>query len=138
MDSALPATAVAVDAPAVPVRSDADRLARRLLRLPIDGPRVSLFGAQSAFQRSIAISATRCLITYIFLPILRPIVDLSGGVGPALGITVGAVSMIAIFFAVRRFFAADHKWRWGYAGIGGGIFVLLTVQAIIDARALLG
>lgn len=121
-----------------PERSVADRRMRHLLRLPPDGPKVSLFAAQSAFSRSIAISATRCLITYVLLPILRPLVDLSGGVGPALGLTVGAVSMVAIVFAVRGFFAADHKWRWGYAWVGGGIFVLLTVQAVFDVRALLG
>ncbi|MGY6500740.1 MAG: hypothetical protein ACXIVQ_07620 [Acidimicrobiales bacterium] len=121
-----------------PERSAADRRMRRLLRLPVDGPKVSLFAAQSAFSKSIAISATRCLITYVLLPILRPLIDLSGGVGPALGLTVGFVSMVAIVFAVRRFFAADHKWRWGYTWVGGGIFVLLTVQAIVDVRALLG
>jgi hypothetical protein len=124
--------------PQVPRRSAADLRMRRLLFLPLDAPKVSLFAAQSAFQKSIAISATRCLITYIFLPLLRPVIDLSGGVGPALGLIVGTVSMVAIFFAVRRFFAADHKWRWQYAGIGGAIFVLLTVQAVIDVRNLVG
>lgn len=122
----------------VPERSSADLLARRLLLLAPDAPKVSLFAAQSAFQKSIAISATRCLITYILLPVLRPLIDLSGGVGPALGLTVGAVSMVAIAFAVRRFFAADHKWRWHYSGVAGAIFVLLTVQAVVDLRALIG
>jgi hypothetical protein len=134
--------ATVTNAPAAPLdtprRSDADRVARRLLRLPVDGPKVSLFGAQGAFQKSIAISAIRCLITYIFLPVLRPVVDLSGGVGPILGLSLGAVSMVAIALAVRRFFAADHKWRWGYAAIGGSIFVLLVVQSVIDVRNLIG
>jgi hypothetical protein len=138
MDTTVPQSPTA-DLVAPPVRrSDADRFVRRLLGLPADAPKVSLFGAQSAFQKSIAISATRCLITYIFLPLLRPVVDLSGGVGPALGLVVGTVSMVAIVFAVRRFFAADHKWRWGYGAIGGSIFLLLTVQAVVDVRALLG
>jgi hypothetical protein len=135
MDTVTPDTAPSAE---VPQRSDADLLARRLLRLPPDAPKVSLFAAQSAFQKSIAISATRCIITYILLPLLRPVIDLSGGVGPALGLTVGAVSMVAIVFAVRRFFAADHKWRWHYSAIGGAIFVLLTVQAVFDVRALVG
>lgn len=134
MDSAAPSTAAAD----IPRRSDADLLARKLLRLDPDAPRVSIFAAQSAFQKSIAVSATRCLITYIVLPLLRPVLDLSGGVGPALGLTVGAVSMVAIVVAMRRFFAADHKWRWHYSAIGAAIFVLLTVQAVVDVRALLG
>ena len=136
MDTTVPSAAtLGVD---VPERSSADLLARRLLFLEPDASKVSLFAAQSAFQKSIAISATRCLITYILLPVLRPLIDLSGGVGPALGLTVGTVSMVAIVFAVRRFFAADHKWRWHYSGIAGAIFVLLTVQAVVDVRALIG
>lgn len=127
-------------APETPVisRSAWDRRARRLLALDPDGPKSSLFGAHGAFSKSIAISATRCLITYILLPLLAPVVDLSGGVGPFLGIALSVVSIVAIYFATRRFFAADHKYRWGYAVIGGGIVVLLVVQGIIDAVALLG
>lgn len=125
---------------AVPERSDADRAMRRLLRLPVDGPKASIFGAQAegAFQKSIAISAIRCLITYVLLPVLRPIVDLSGGVGPVVGLVVGTVSMVAIAFSVRRFFAADHKYRWPYTVVGGGIFVLLIWQSVVDVQALLG
>ena len=134
MDATVTNTAPGVGAPP---RSSADRLARRLLGLPVDGPKVSLFG-EGAFQKSIAISGIRCLITYIFLPILRPVVDLSGGVGPILGMALGAVSLVAIVVAMRRFFAADHKWRWGYGAIGLGIIVLLIVQAVLDVRALAG
>lgn len=135
MDATVPT--VASTEVATPSRSNADRMARRLLGLPVDGPKVSLFG-EGAFQKSIVISGIRCLITYIFLPILRPVVDLSGGVGPILGLALGAVSFVAIVIAIRRFFAADHKWRWGYGGIGAGIVVLLIVQAVLDVRALIG
>ncbi|QGG93652.1 hypothetical protein [Actinomarinicola tropica] len=133
MDTTVPA------APTVahPPRSDADRAMRRLLRLPVDGPKTSILGAEGAFQKSIAISAARCLFTYVLLPVLRPLVDLSGGVGPVLGLLVGAVSMVAIAFSVRRFFAADHKYRWHYTVVGGGIFVLLVWQSVLDVQALL-
>jgi hypothetical protein len=118
-------------------RSDADRRMRRLLRLPADGPRASIIDANNAFSRSIALSATRCLITYVVVPVLGPLLNLSGGVGPVLGLIIGAVSMVAIIAATRRFFAADHRWRWGYVGVGGVIFVLLIVQAAFDIAALL-
>jgi hypothetical protein len=111
---------------------------RRVLRLPQDGPRASGLAAQQAFSRSVWISAARCLLTYIILPILGPIVGFSGRVGPVLGLAVGAVSMVAIVAAIRRFFAADHRWRWRYTAIGGSIFVLLVVQAVIDIADLAG
>lgn len=111
---------------------------RKFLRLPEDGPKVSIIDAQNAFSKSILISATRCLLTYVALPLLAPIMNLGGWMGPVLGLLLGTVSMVAIVFSTRRFFAADHKWRWGYFGIGGGIFVLLIVQAVIDLQTLFG
>jgi hypothetical protein len=49
-----------------------------------------------------------------------------------LGLALGAVSMVAIVISMRRFFAADHKWRWGYAAVGAGIFVLLVAAGVAD------
>ena len=109
---------------------------RRLLRLPVDGPRASLIDVHNAFSRSIAISATRCLLTYVLLPLVAPVGRLSGGLGPAVGLLLGSVSVVAIVAATRRFFAADHRWRWGYVAIGGTILVLLVVQAVIDVADL--
>jgi hypothetical protein len=130
-----PAVSISVDQSSV-IRSAADRRMRRLLRLSVDGPRASLVDVHNAFSRSIAISATRCLLTYVALPLFAPAVHLSGGIGPVLGLLIGAVSVVAIVAATRRFFAADHRWRWGYIGIGGTILVLLVVQAVIDVADL--
>jgi hypothetical protein len=111
---------------------------RRLLRLPEDAPRASLVAAQQAFSRSVFISAARCLFTYVFLPVLGPVVGFTGSVGPVLGLVVGTVSVVAIVAATRRFFAADHRWRWRYTAIGGAIIVLLLVQSVIDVADLAG
>ncbi len=121
-----------------PPRGAADRVARRVLRLPVDAPRQSIFGTESVFGRSIAISAVRCLITYVFLPLLAPLLKVSGTLGPVLGLVLGAVSMVAIVVSMRRFFAADHKYRWGYAAVGGGILVLLVVAGVSDVASLVG
>jgi len=108
---------------------------RRLLRLPPgnDPGRE----AEKAFGTSLLISTVRCLLTYVLLPLLKPVVDLSGGVGPVLGLVIGAVSAAAIIFSMRRFWRANHKWRWGYTVLGGGILVLLVVQAVGDVAALI-
>lgn len=137
-ESATGTTPAGLDRSAVPQRSAADRRMRRLLRLPVDGPRQSIIGAESVFGRSIMISAIRCLITYVFLPLLAPVLKISGALGPILGLTLGAVSMVAIVLSMRRFFAADHKWRWGYSAVGAGILVLLVVAAISDVAHLVG
>lgn len=121
-----------------PVRSDADRRMRRLLRLPEDAPRGSILGAQNAFSKSIAISAVRCLLTYVLIPLVGLGAGVSGSVAPAIGLVLGFVSMVAIVFAMRRLFAADHRWRWWYAWIGGSVFVFLIVGTGVDIAALVG
>ena len=112
-----------------------DAFMRRLLRVP-SAPGAEE-AARKAFGASIALSTVRCLLTYIVLPLLKPVVDLTGGVGPALGLLIGTVSAVAIVASMRRFWAADHRWRWGYTAIGGGILVLLVIQAVGDVAALL-
>ena len=107
---------------------------RRLLRLPAGADPGQT--AEKAFGTSLLVSTVRCLLTYVLLPILKPVVDLSGGVGPVVGLVIGAVSAAAIVYSMRRFWRASHRWRWGYTAIGGGILVLLTVQAVGDVAAL--
>jgi hypothetical protein len=92
--------------------------------------------ARSAFRTSVVISGIRCLVTYLLLPALAPVLDLTGSLGPVLGLIVGAVSMTAIVFSIRRFWAARSRWRWAYTVVGGAIFVLLVFQAAIDVAAL--
>ena len=123
--------------PAVVRKDDSplDAFMRRLLRLPPNGDPGRT--AEKAFGTSLLISTVRCLLTYVLLPLLKPVIDLSGGVGPVLGLVIGAVSATAIIFSMRRFWRADHKWRWGYTILGGGILILLAIQAVGDIAALL-
>lgn len=123
--------------PAIVRKDDSalDALMRRLLRLPPGGDPGR--AAEKAFGTSLLISTVRCLLTYVLLPLLKPVIDLSGGVGPALGLVIGAVSATAIIFSMRRFWRANHRWRWGYTVLGGGILILLVIQAVGDVAALI-
>lgn len=114
--------------------SGADAFVRRLLRIPPTAPPEE--AARSVFGASLLLSTVRCLLTYVVLPLLKPVVDLSGGVGPVLGLLIGTVSAVAIVASMRRFWKADHKWRWGYTVVGGGVLVLLVFQAVGDVATL--
>jgi len=125
-----------VEPPATAVRPTppADAFMRRLLRVRTGES--TRQAAQKAFSTSILLSTVRCMLTYVILPLLKPMVDLSGGVGPILGLVIGTVSAVAIIASMRRFWGADHRWRWGYTAVGGAILVLLVVQAVGDVAAL--
>jgi hypothetical protein len=112
-------------------RPAADVAVRRLLRIP-DGPPAPEGAAQRAFSTSILVSATRCLMTYIVLPFVAPALGLAAGVGPAIGIPIGVLAIGCNILTIRRFWAADHRWRWAYTAIALTVIALLLVLMVVD------
>jgi hypothetical protein len=114
-----------------PVRSRGDLIVRKILRIR-DRPAGTGGSVYGTFQRSMMISALRCTLTYLVFPFVLPAVGIATNVGPALGITIGVVAMTCDVFTIRRFFAADHRWRWHFSAIASIVIVLLTVLLVQD------
>jgi len=117
-------------------RPAADIAMRRLLRIP-EGRTASEGDAQRAFSTSVLVSAVRCVLTYLVLPFLAPALGLAAGVGPAIGIPVGAVAIAFNITTIRRFWAADHRWRWAYTVLALTVIALLVVLMVADVVTLL-
>jgi len=116
----------------------ADRLMRRLLRLPVNGPRASADDARRAFQTSIMVATVRCLLMYIVFPFVLPALGLASGVGPLIGIPISIVAIVAIVMSIRRFWRADHSKRWHYTILGSAVIGFLSVLIVMDLAELLG
>ncbi len=119
-------------------RSKADLVARRILRVEDRTERVSPVAAQKSFRRSMFISAVRCTLTYVIFPFVAPAVGFATGVGPLVGLLIGSVAIVCDVFAVRRFFAADHKWRWHFSAIAVCVIGLLAVLLVQDVSHIVG
>jgi hypothetical protein len=120
----------------VPERPRADQTMRRLLRVPEDRAPIDESETHRIFSASIFLSALRCLLSYIVLPVVLPALGLARGVGPAIGIPIGILALTFDYLGIRRFWLADHRQRWAftalYAVVGGMVLTLLVVD-IIDA-----
>ncbi len=125
-----------VAAVVAPSRSGADQFMRRLLRLP-EGNTSTAAEARSAFQKSLAFTACRCLLMYIVLPFVLPVVGIASGVGPVVGIIVGLLAMASIVYSIRRFWRAEHSKRWHYTVFGTVIIGFLVYLTIKDVAELL-
>ena len=137
--AAPPAFCPAPPATASPVHiAPSDLRMRRLLRLPLDAPLASEASARALVERSLLISMVRCLLTYIVLPFLAPVLGVGLGVAPVVGISVGLVAIVANVASVRRFWRADHRYRWHYTALAAVIVVLLTWLIVVDVIELLG
>lgn len=112
-----------------------DRAMRRLLGVH-EVDRGSASGAHRAFRVSVVISAVRCLITYLAIPILVPLLSLSGWVAAPVGIALCVVAVVNGVVSVRRFWASDHARRWMYTGFMGIVFVILGVAMVTELHRL--
>jgi hypothetical protein len=134
---AAPLTCPVAAAPGLPTHtSPADLAMRRLLRLPLDAPKATEASARSLVERSLLISMTRCLLTYVVLPFVAPAVGAGVGVTPVVGILVGTVAIVANGASVRRFWRADHRYRWHYTALASVIVVVLLWLIVADVVVL--
>jgi len=115
-----------------PARSRADEAMRRLLRIPEQQAPIDETETHRIFSASILLSALRCLLSYIVLPIVLPAIGLARGVGPVISIPIGLLALTFDYLGIRRFWLADHRQRWAfsalYAVVGGMVLALLIVD----------
>lgn len=119
----------AAPAPA-PRRHRAEPMVRRLLVVPepvTRPPRSADTSAHRLFNVSMALSGLRCLLGYVVLPIVTPALGAAARVGPIVGVPIAVVALTFDVMAVRRFWAADHPWRWRVT------FVYAVVMAMVLA-----
>lgn len=95
-------------------------------------------GPTRVFSTSIFISAIRCTLAYVVFPWLLPAFGLAGGVGPGVGLAVGLVAIGFNVLSIRRFWRADHPWKWHISALNCVVIVMLSVLAVIDLGDLLG
>ena len=114
-------------------RSRADELARRLLRIDTEVP-----GALVPMKGSLLLSAVRCIITYVLIPLLVPLfgwlTPLAAPISFVLTIIAGAMAITSL----RRVWAAEWSHRWAYTAFAIVVLLALAGLLVVDVLALLG
>ncbi|NNF55319.1 MAG: hypothetical protein HKN03_12875 [Acidimicrobiales bacterium] len=93
--------------------------------------------AERVFSKSIVISAIRCVLAYVIFPFAAPLVGFAD-VGPWVGV---AISIVAIYFnaySIKRFWAANHRWKYVMTTLNVGVIVLVTILFVIDVQTIFG
>jgi hypothetical protein len=104
----------------------------RLLFVPSCPAPVRSRDVQRMFSTGILLSALRCLLTYVVLPLLGPVLGLTGGVGPAIGLPLAAVALVFDVIGVRRFWVADHRSKWSATFVYAGVMALVLALMVLD------
>ena len=110
---------------------------RRLLGVTGGPVRGAVFDAQNKLRSSIIISGIRCIITYLLVPIVTPIIGFMGAVAAPVSITLSLIAIGFGYNSLKRFWLADHPLRWRYTIFIAVVWVLLVVGIIVDVVGLL-
>jgi hypothetical protein len=121
-----------------PLRSRADDGMRRLLRIPGDQAPIDESETHRIFSLSILLSATRCLLSYVVLPILLPFIGAARGVGPAIGIPIGVLALVFDYLGIRRFWLADHHRKWAFSALYAVVGTMVAALLIVDVAHVIG
>jgi O-antigen/teichoic acid export membrane protein len=117
-------------------RTTADRFMRRLLRVGDVVDKNAILGARRNTTAAIVVSGIRCIITYLLIPILAPIVGLTGAASAPITIALSVLAIYMGISGVRRFWIADHRARWAYTTFIGVVVVLLLIGIVVDVRTI--
>ncbi len=106
---------------------------RRLLRVESvpRSPRAER-EAHRGFRIALLVTGIRCLISYLAIPILVPIVGLSGFVAAPIGLALCVVAVVNGIYSVRRFWISDSAHKWLYTWFIAFVFVVLAVAMASD------
>ena len=84
------------------------------------------------------ISTIRCSLTYLVFPFALPALGLVTNTGVVISIAIGALAMTCDVFSIRRFFVADHKWRWPFSTVAFCVICMLGVLLVKDVVHIVG
>ncbi len=111
---------------------------RRVLRVPEQQAPIPESETHRIFGLSILLSATRCLLGYIVLPIVLPAVGIARGLGPAVSIPIGLLALTFDYLGMRRFWLADHHRRWAFSAIYAAVGTMVLGLLIVDIAHVVG
>lgn len=109
--------------------SSLDRLARRVLGLRDAEPR-----ALMDLQGSLVLSAVRCLLTYVAIPVLLPAIAWAGIVARPIGLALAILAVGMSIRSLRRVWQANWTHRWAYTAFVAVVVGLLFVSIVLDVR----
>jgi hypothetical protein len=123
---------------ATQTRSKADEAMRHLLRIPADEAPIDESETHRIFSASIFLSALRCLLSYIVLPVILPAIGVAKGVGPIIGVPIGVLALTFDYLGIRRFWLADHRQRWAFTAIYAVVGTMVFALVVVDLVDLIG
>ena len=96
----------------------------------------AILGARRSTTAAIVVSGIRCIITYLLIPVLAPVIGMSDAASAPVTIALSVLAIVMGISGVRRFWIAEHRARWAYTTFIAVIVALLAVGIVLDIASL--
>ncbi len=116
-----------------------DRLMGRLLWVDMSAQPADAAGttkrAERAFGLSLAFSGIRCVLQYVVLPFVLPLLGIAVSAASQINMVISVLAVIAIISSLRRFWKVRYAYRWQYLAVALVTLTVLLVFIQMDLRA---
>jgi ABC-type iron transport system FetAB permease component len=120
-------------------RADLDRLMARILfvdpyEIAVTSPVAER--TRAVFGMSLLFSGARCVLQYVVLPFVLPLVGIASDVAVPFMLALSIIAVLSIISSLRRLWAIRYARRWHYFGLATASLFLLAVFIALDIRSL--
>jgi ABC-type iron transport system FetAB permease component len=88
--------------------------------------------AERLFTATLLFAGLRCLVQYILLPFVLPLLGIVSGQRFGIMVALDLVALAAIIFSVRRFWQVRHPRRWEYLLLACVAIIVMIVFLVFD------
>lgn len=94
--------------------------------------------AERAFGFSLMVSAVRCILQYVVLPFVLPLVGIASDSALPVLLLINVLAIGSIFYSLRRFWQVGYAYRWQYLGVAMAALLILSAFIALDLQKLAG
>jgi hypothetical protein len=91
---------------------------------------------EQIFGLSLFFSGARCVLQYVVLPFVLPLIGVAGNFAIQLTLVITVIAVIAIITSLRRFWRIDYAYKWQYLMLATVGLAILFAYIYEDVRLL--
>ena len=93
--------------------------------------------AERVFGLSLLFSGVRCVLQYVVLPFVLPLLGIASDAAVPLMLGISILAVLSIIVSLRRFWSIGYSYRWHYLVVAMVAISLLCVFIVLDLNKLL-
>ena len=91
--------------------------------------------AERAFGLSLAFSGIRCILQYVVLPFVLPLLGIATSAASQINLVISLLAVVAIISSLRRFWKVRYHYRWQYLAVALVTLAVLATFILMDLGA---